>query len=477
MKISKKVNFMTLLFILVSCASPEKKSISDPVIKETLSNYEKQLQNYRSFNSKILSPNLFNETINKYKKAKDQAYEGKDLAIIQKTLNEGRKNFKLIDKNIQLAYIHMKAVLDARKQALDEGAIGSTLFSEADRALISLSEELEERDINDVLENRDNVTNLYVRAEVQAIRERELETAQNFVKEATKLESHEYFENELKKANTDIKAAKKLISKYKDDPTKYLFSVSKATNSSNRLYTLVKTAQWIDESNIREITYKIDKDLNEILKPLDYKGSELMTYNEKVNFAKYESQNIPLLIDELSESQYESYLQTLKVHKLKKENTKISKKLKRNKKLDKKIAKIRKIFKESEAKIYLNQDDLIIRLVGLNFKFDDATLPKNSNEILNKVAKSAKELNYPKIEIVGHADSKGNAKYNKNLSTNRALNVNKYLVNKTKIEQKHTNIKGAGYQNPISENKSKTGRKTNRRVDIVFNSVLNSNKS
>ena len=70
------------------------------------------------------------------------------------------------------------------------------------------------------------------------------------------------------------------------------------------------------------------------------------------------------------------------------------------------------------------------------------------------------------VVVNGHTDSVGNLDYNKELSLNRAVSVKQYLM--TKVASLNTNFiaRGYAYLQPIASNRSPSGRKRNRRVEI-----------
>jgi len=78
------------------------------------------------------------------------------------------------------------------------------------------------------------------------------------------------------------------------------------------------------------------------------------------------------------------------------------------------------------------------------------------------------------IRIEGHTDSdplkrtKNVYKSNWELSALRASNVLHYLVDSCRLDPKKLYIAGFGKHQPVASNKSKGGKKKNRRVEIVI---------
>jgi OOP family OmpA-OmpF porin len=70
-----------------------------------------------------------------------------------------------------------------------------------------------------------------------------------------------------------------------------------------------------------------------------------------------------------------------------------------------------------------------------------------------------------KIEIQGHTDNKGSAKYNQGLSERRAQAVMTYFLQKG-IDPNRLSAKGYGLSRPIASNETDEGRAMNRRVQL-----------
>jgi outer membrane protein OmpA-like peptidoglycan-associated protein len=71
------------------------------------------------------------------------------------------------------------------------------------------------------------------------------------------------------------------------------------------------------------------------------------------------------------------------------------------------------------------------------------------------------------IIVNGHTDSIGNLDYNKELSLNRAVSVKQYLMSRLPTSGVNFIARGYAYLKPIASNRSASGRKKNRRVEIL----------
>ncbi|KJY76373.1 OmpA family protein [Vibrio nigripulchritudo] len=76
---------------------------------------------------------------------------------------------------------------------------------------------------------------------------------------------------------------------------------------------------------------------------------------------------------------------------------------------------------------------------------------------------------YPqsKVDVVGHTDSRGSAKFNQKLSEQRAQAVADYLIAKG-VDPSRITVKGEGEANPVASNDTAAGREQNRRVEVTI---------
>lgn len=88
--------------------------------------------------------------------------------------------------------------------------------------------------------------------------------------------------------------------------------------------------------------------------------------------------------------------------------------------------------------------------------------------VLNKFQKTA-------LNVEGHADSRGDAGYNLNLSQNRANSVANYLMGQGIINQRII-ARGHGESYPVASNADEIGRAQNRRVEIYVRAIEQGNE-
>jgi outer membrane protein OmpA-like peptidoglycan-associated protein len=85
---------------------------------------------------------------------------------------------------------------------------------------------------------------------------------------------------------------------------------------------------------------------------------------------------------------------------------------------------------------------------------------------IDEFAKSANGLDRYVIEVQGFTDKTGPASYNETLSQERAEAVARYLINEHKIPVRSISMVGSGWAQPVADDKTRDGRKQNRRVEV-----------
>lgn len=118
---------------------------------------------------------------------------------------------------------------------------------------------------------------------------------------------------------------------------------------------------------------------------------------------------------------------------------------------------------QKEERRYERGSTLVLR--NIYFEFDKAVILQQSYNELRQIEEMLKENEQIRIEVGGHTDGQGSARYNQRLSESRAKAVAEYLIGRG-IGKGRVSYKGYGESKPIDSNESEEGRKNNRRVEI-----------
>jgi outer membrane protein OmpA-like peptidoglycan-associated protein len=100
------------------------------------------------------------------------------------------------------------------------------------------------------------------------------------------------------------------------------------------------------------------------------------------------------------------------------------------------------------------------------FAVNQATLSKDAKAALDAFAQKASGKDRFVIEVQGFTDKTGSSDTNTALSQRRAEVVARYLVNEHNIPLHMVTMMGSGYTDPVADDKTRDGRKQNRRVEV-----------
>ena len=100
------------------------------------------------------------------------------------------------------------------------------------------------------------------------------------------------------------------------------------------------------------------------------------------------------------------------------------------------------------------------------FPVNQSKLPNDAKEALANLAKLAASRERFVIEVQGFTDKTGPAAVNEALSQKRADEVARFLVNEQKVPVRSIQTLGSGYATPVADDKTREGRKLNRRVEV-----------
>lgn len=136
--------------------------------------------------------------------------------------------------------------------------------------------------------------------------------------------------------------------------------------------------------------------------------------------------------------------------------------------MDRQEREMREALRDSGVGVRREGNDLKLIMPG------DVTFDTNSTEIkqqfynvLNDVADVLEQYPATYVDVIGHADSTGDAGYNQRLSEQRAQAVAGYLIAQNVMRDRFY-VGGLGETSPIASNDTPQGRAQNRRVEIVI---------
>jgi OOP family OmpA-OmpF porin len=125
-------------------------------------------------------------------------------------------------------------------------------------------------------------------------------------------------------------------------------------------------------------------------------------------------------------------------------------------------------FEPSEAEVYKQGNQLVIRLKAMQFPIGKAVVMANNYRLLSKVQRAIRTFGQSEVVIEGHTDSTGSEELNEHLSRKRAEAVREYLVANGTLTYERISAISCGSRQPLASNDTAEGRAINRRIDVLI---------
>lgn len=408
------------------------------------------------------------ELITQSKKAHADVLAPKEMAGAHEQLKEAREELKDGEKNeafeavgISKAYLdkanakaeartaHTKSIIDARQMAMAAGAKQAGHLEDADNHFRKYTED--DKDYKKMDSgNMADLRTRYLNSELVTIKQRRLGEVERTLAEARSKGAPTLVPKAYNEAFSKYKRAEAAIDSDRHSEGRYRPAIVAAALAANNALGLTDTA--IETQNMTpEQRALAMEQRNKALQEADQLNAQAI----EANMAK---EDALLAKDNALATQGAALGVVAGQNAL----------LRRREMADKAVKDAEDMFDESEADVYRQGDNLVIRLKKVNFPSGRSELPSESMPVLTKVKSVMEKLTPAEVKVEGHTDSVGAARLNQKLSEDRAASVAKYFESDSAFESTDFETAGYGYSKPLTSNKTATGRATNRRVDIVI---------
>lgn len=115
------------------------------------------------------------------------------------------------------------------------------------------------------------------------------------------------------------------------------------------------------------------------------------------------------------------------------------------------------------------QEGYLQLTLSTDFLFDgiNGEMTWQGRSILSQIATRLKNKTGMDYLVIGHTDNQGTSTYNWSTSTDRAISVVKFFTNNG-VPAQNLTAGGQAFYAPIASNETASGRKTNRRIEIII---------
>lgn len=473
----KIIIFMISLFTVTTAQQILSQNIKETLFKDA----KTALENAKKTNANVLAPTNFNKAMKLYKEAGSDYASGSNLEDIREGLKKATTYFNIASKATKLANLTFETCIKAREDALKAEADKNNieLWKKAEDTFIDAATSLEDGDVNDAKETAGDAEKLYRDAELKSIETNYFQSTRDLLKNA---DDKDVADN----APKTLALAKKLLKEAKTKLTKNRYDTDEPRNLAKQAKYEVKHAMFLDQysrkvsdndKTVEDIILDWETPLEKIASSLNLNakfenGYEPITKTIVENILRYQD-SLANLNAQNRDLKRQAEEMTKQLGSLSKEKSTIQQQLAVQAKIRQKFQAVQKTFSRDEAKVLRDGDNILIRLVGLNFPSGKSIIGPDNFSLLTKVQDAINTFPGSKLVIEGHTDSYGSEESNLQLSQDRADAVRQYLLaNMRNITPTQISSVGYGESKPIANNETKEGRKKNRRIDIVIHPNL-----
>lgn len=462
---------VALLFICFANGASSQQ-VKEPLFQDATAAFEAA----KSARAEILAPQSYAKAVKHYRSAEQKFERGRKLGPIRDDLVIATDYFKRASRASKLAQSKMATLIKTRGDAetvqASKHARGS--WRRAEEKFSKAMIDLERGSTKAAEKNAKDAEKYYRAAELTAIKTSYLDEARVLLAEADKLKVNKYAPKTLQKAHKLLQQADKALSENRYDTDVPRSLARQAKYEAKHALYLAKTIRDVQtkklstedlildwEIPISQIAAATDKvaaldngwaaPTTEIVGYIEEQRSNSQKLNQNVNDLQGEVKQLKQMLGGAS-----------------KERAALSQHLEAQARVRERLRRVEGMFTRNEAQVLREANDIVIRLIGLNFKSGQSSIGANSFQLLTKVQDAIKTFPQSKLRIEGHTDSHGSDSANFVLSEQRAYAVKQYLRASMRIDAAKIVAVGYGETRPVANNETKTGRAKNRRIDIVI---------
>lgn len=467
------LNLACLLLLLSANFLFAQQDVKASLFKEA----NDAMQAAQKVHADILAPKNYGEAMGLYQDAEVDFNKGKNLDDIRKRLRAAKVYFNKAMEATKLADVTFVSSYKARSDAQNSeaGKYASDLWSKAEQKFSEAATSLEDGDVNSAKKKSAEAENLYREAELAAIKTNYFQETWNFLAQADKMKVKDNAPKTLAKAQSLIQQAEKELNenRYDTDVARSLAQQAKYEAKHaiylNNLLNQMKKQKQTSEDLILASEVPLQKIAATMDVLADFDAGYDKPTTQIINYIQTYQDSVAKLSQTVTDQDQQIAQYQKQLGGLTAEQSGLKKQMEAQAKVRAQFQTVEKMFPKEEARVIREENDVIIRLVGLNFASGKSTIEPQYFSLLTKVQNAINTFPGSKVTVEGHTDSYGSDATNLRLSEERANAVRQYLLaNMRNLDPSMVEAVGYGESQPIANNETAEGRMKNRRIDIVI---------
>ena len=424
----------------------------------------KRLKVARRNNVHFLSPLSFEKAHNAYKKASELALN--DDVRAKTEAQQGIKFIQQAESHADKAQLVFAEVFEARQGALkaDADKTSAKELKKSDREFQDVTALYEKGRVNRAKQERNYLIEMYKNLETFSLKEDILDKAQSSLDTAHHNKAASYAPKTYEKAQLELELALSVIDNHRESKLSAQEHARRSVTEAQRslaIADLVKEFR-ANSYTTEDIILWYQGRLAKVVSPITY---DLPTHVPDHLLVKKLQDKLQDLVNERdhlmnqlanSQAKHDGDLAAISQYEQAVKNQR------------KILNEIQSSFRDTEAEVYLQRGNILIRAHGFQFPVGSSEVKAVNFPLLKKIIASIKRFPNPVVVVSGHTDSTGGVAYNQKLSRDRAKNVARFLTELGGVPANHISWEGYGKSRPVKNNETSLGRSANRRVEILI---------
>ena len=476
-------SFVRLLMLAIFAFGMSTAIAQDELRKTFFKDVDMAKADAEETDAALLSPTNYGNGARDYEAAEVGLEKGRNIEYVRGKAAKAENHFKEASKAARLAKTVLSQVLKSRQDAANAKApeLSPEIWAKAQREFGAAIRYLERGDLKRAKQRDIEATILYRDAELVAIKARYLTETRGLLADADRARVGRYAPVTLDNAKRLLAEAEQELSENRYDTDRPRSLAQQANYEAKHAIYLSEVVRDVRDKNltVEDLILQWEEPLRQIsaaadVVPMMSAGSDeleqvLVAFIENMRADKQaleqetESSNV-----RLAEMDEELRALDERLGGATEERTALIQRLEAQARVKEQFQRVEKMFSRSEARVFREGNNVILRLVGLNFDSGQSDVKPENVALLNKVEKAIDVFPQSELIIEGHTDSYGGDEGNQILSQARAESVQQYMVNAMRLPSYRLIATGFGESNPVANNETSAGRAKNRRIDVVI---------
>ena len=434
-------------------------------------------------NASLLAPRSYSAATKEYESAETGLNRGRNIEYVRSNAADAVRHYQTATTAAELAKTVLSQVMKSRQDAANAKApqLSPDIWDKAQREFGSAIRYLERGDLKNAKRRDIEATSLYRDAELVAIKAQYLTETRRLLDDADRARVGRY-------APFTLGNAKQLLAKAEKELNENRYDTDRPRNLARQANYEAKHAIYLSEVvrdvrdkdlTVEQLVLHWEDPLRQIsgaadIVPAMAQGHEELT-EKLVAYVENQRNEVQSLQQEYEAGNLrlvdmEDELRALdqRLGGATAERAALVQRLEAQARVKEQFEQVEKMFSRSEARVFREGSNVILRLVGLSFDSGQSEIRRGSFDLLTKVEKAIDVFPRSELVIEGHTDSYGGDESNQALSQKRAESVQQYMINAMRIPSYRLIATGYGETNPVANNETEAGRARNRRIDIVI---------